>query len=272
MKKSFTTAELMICRASKELRNGEIAFIGTGLPMLAAMLAKRTHASDLVVIFEAGTIDSKLKDLPGSVGDPRCVYGSTTCSGLFDVFGTILQRGRVDIGFLGGAQCDMYGNLNSTAIGDYWRPKVRLPGSGGAGDIAALAKRTVIIMKHERRRFPPRVDYLTSVGWIEGGDSRKRVGLKRGGPVTVVTDLCVMKFDERAKRMYVAEVHPGVSFERIQRETGFPLDFSRARMTPEPTEEEIKLIREEIDPERVILRRLDKGKGGGKGREDEQRG
>jgi len=254
----YTTVELMICRAAKELKNGEIAFIGTGLPMIAAMLAKRMHAPDLIVIFEAGTIDSKLLHLPGSVGDPRCVYGSTICSGLFDVFGTILQRGRVDVGFLGGAQCDMYGNINSTAIGDYLKPRVRLPGSGGAGDIAALAKRTVIIMKHEKRRFPRRVDYLTSVGWMEGLDSRSKVGLKRGGPVTVVTDLCVMKFDEKDKSAYVAEIHPGVSQKMIQDETGFPLDFSRAKETPEPTIEEIRLIRKEIDPERVILRRLTK--------------
>ncbi len=254
----YTTAELMICRAAKELRDREIAFIGTGLPMIAAMLAKRTHAPNLVIIFEAGTIDSKLVHLPGSVGDPRCVCSSTTCSGLFDVFGTILQRGRVDVGFLGGAQCDMYGNLNSTAIGNYWKPKVRLPGSGGAGDIAALAKRTVIIMKHEKRRFPLKVDYLTSVGWVDGPEGRSKVGLTRGGPVTVVTDLCVMKFDEKTKRMYVAEIHPGVSREQIQAETGFPLDFSKAKTTPEPTEEEIRLIREKIDPERVILHRLSK--------------
>jgi len=256
--RGYTTPELMICRAAKELKDGEIAFIGTGLPMIAAMLAKRTHAPNLVLIFEAGTVDSKLIDLPGSVGDPRCIHGSTVCSGLFDVFGTILQRGRVDVGFLGGAQCDMYGNLNSTAIGDYWSPRVRLPGSGGAGDIAALAKRTVIIMKHERRRFPPKVDYLTSVGWIEGGMSRKKAGLDIGGPVTVVTDLCVLKFDKRKRRAYVAEIHPGVSKERIKEKTGFTLIFSMAKVTPEPTEEEIKLIRKEIDPEKVILRRLGK--------------
>jgi len=254
--REYTTAELMVCRAAKELRDGEIVFVGTGLPMIASMLAKYTHAPRLILIFEAGTADCNLAHLPLSVGDPRCVLGSTICTGLFDIFGTVLQRGLIDVGFLGGAQCDIHGNLNSTAIGNYWRPRVRLPGSGGANDIAALSKRVVIIMKHTKERFPERVDYLTSVGWADGPNGRQKLGLTRGGPVTVVTNLCVMKFDEETKRMYVAEIHPGVTPTQIQAETGFILDFSKAKETPEPAREELQLLREEIDPEGLFLPKL----------------
>jgi len=252
--KEYSTAELMVTRAAKEIGDGEIVFVGTGLPMIASMLAKYTHAPDSVIIFEAGTVDSALLHLPASVGDSRCVYGASTCRGLFDIFATMLQRGFIDVGFLGGAQVDRYGNLNSTVIGDYHHPRVRLPGSGGAGDIACLSKRTVVIMLHERRRFPEQVDYLTSPGWVDGPGGRERVGLVRGGPVSVITNLGVMRFDEQTKEMVMSSHHPGIPIQRILDNTEFALDASSATETEPPTVEEIDLLRHTIDPEGLFLR------------------
>jgi len=252
--KNYSTAELMVTRASREIRNSEIVFVGTGLPMVASMLAKYTHAPDSVIIFEAGTIDSALLHLPASVGDSRCVYGASTCRGLFDIFATVLQRGFIDVGFLGGAQVDRYGNLNSTVIGNYHRPKVRFPGSGGAGDIACLSKRTVIIMLHEKRRFPKQVDYLTSPGWVDGPGGREDVGLIRGGPVSVITNMGVMRFNEKTKEMYLASHHPGISVQEILSNTEFDLNTSGALETEPPTVEELDLLRNKIDPEGLFLR------------------
>ena len=253
--KDYTTAELMVVRASREIQNGEIVFVGTGLPMIASMLAKYTHAPESVIIFEAGTVDSALLHLPASVGDSRCVYGASTCRGLFDIFATVLQRGFIDVGFLGGAQVDRYGNLNSTVIGDYHHPKVRFPGSGGAGDIACLSKRTVIIMRHERRRFPARVDYLTSPGWLNGPKGRSEAGLIRGGPVSVITDMAVMRFNQKTREMYLVTHHPGVSIERVLENTGFALETTGATTTKSPSQEEVNLLRNRIDPEGLFLKR-----------------
>ena len=252
--KDYSTAELMVTRAAKEIADGEIVFVGTGLPMIASMLAKYTHAPDSVIIFEAGTVDSALLHLPASVGDSRCVYGASTCRGLFDIFATVLQRGFVDVGFLGGAQVDRYGNLNSTVIGDYHQPRVRLPGSGGAGDIACLSKRTVVIMLHERRRFPEQVDYLTSPGWVDGPGGRERAGLVRGGPVSVITNLGVMRFDEQTREMVLASHHPDISIQHVLDNTEFELDAASATETEPPTVEEIDLLRHTIDPEGLFLR------------------
>ncbi len=253
--KNYSTAELMVVRAAKEIGDGEVVFVGTGLPMIASMLAKYTHAPDSVIIFEAGTIDSALLHLPASVGDSRCVYGASTCRGLFDIFATVLQRGFIDVGFLGGAQVDRHGNLNSTIIGDYHHPRVRLPGSGGAGDIACLSKRTVVIMLHERRRFPETVDYLTSPGWVGGPGGRKKAGLIRGGPASVITNLGVMLFDGQTKEMYLASHHPGISIQQVLENTEFELDASRATETEPPTVEEIDLLRNTIDPEGLFIKR-----------------
>lgn len=251
--RDYTLQELMAAAAAREIKDGEIIFAGTGLPMLGAMLAQQTHAPNCVIIFEAGTVDCKLAHLPMSVGDPRTMRFASTATGLFDVFSTVLQRGWIDVGFLGGAQVDVYGNINSTCIGDYHCPKVRLPGSGGAGDIASLSKRTVIIAIHERRRFPERVDYITSPGWIDGPEGRKRAGLPWGGPVAVVTTLGVLRFDERTKRAYLAYHHPRVTPEQVKENTGFELDVSRAKETEPPTEREIKILREKVDPEGIFL-------------------
>ncbi len=253
-KPEYTLQELMAVSAAREIRDGETVFAGTGLPMLGVMLAQLTHAPNCCIIFEAGTMGSRLAHLPMSVGDPRALRGAAMAAGLFEVFGFILQAGRVDVGFLSGAQVDRFGNINSTSIGpDPTRPDVRFSGSGGACDIACLANRTIIIAKHEKRRFPEKVDYITSPGWMEGGGSRARTGLIRGGPSVVVTTMGVMRFHSGTKSMYLASYHPGLSAEAVAAQTGFRLDIEGANETPAPTEGELRILREEVDPERVFL-------------------
>ena len=255
--KGYKLIELVAVAAAREIRDGEVVFAGTGLPMLGAMLAQHTNAPNCVIVFEAGAVDCKLAHLPMSVGDPRTMRFASTATGLFDVFSTILQRGFIDVGFLSGAQIDAYGNINATCIGDYRRPKVRFPGSGGSGDIACLSKRTIIIAVHEKRRFPERVDYITSPGWIDGPGGRERAGLKWGGPVAVLTNLGVLRFNEKTKRMYLASYHPGVKPKQVKENTGFDLDVSRAKQTEPPTKAEIKILREKVDPEGIFLKKAE---------------
>jgi glutaconate CoA-transferase subunit B len=255
MSPPYTLTEIMAVTAAREIREGEVVFAGTGLPMLSAMLAQRTHAPNCCIIFEAGTIASRLAHLPMSVGDPRAMRGAATAAGLLEVFAYALQAGRVDVGFLSGAQVDRFGNINSTAIGaDPLHPAVRFAGSGGSCDIACLAHRTIIIALHERRRFPAKVDYITGPGWLEGGGSRAQAGLTRGGPSVVITTRGVMRFRPDTHCCYLAGYHPGVAPEEIQAETGFELDVSDAIETPAPTAEELRVLREVVDPERVFLK------------------
>jgi len=251
---AYTLTELMAVAAAHEIVDGEIVFAGTGLPMLGVMLAQRTHAPNCCIIFQAGTVGSRLAHLPMSVGDPRALRQAASAAGLFEVFNFVLQAGRVDVGFLSGAQVDRYGNINSTSIGpDPRRPQVRFSGSGGACDIACLAARTIIIAKHEKRRFPEKVDYITSPGWLEGGDSRARAGLVRGGPSSVVTTQGVMRFRPTTRAIYLASYHPGLTPRKVAENTGFPLDVDGAVETPTPTAEELHILRQVVDPERVFL-------------------
>jgi len=251
----YTLTELMTVSAAREIRDGEVVFAGTGLPMLGVMLAQRTHAPGCIIIFEAGTVASRLAHLPMSVGDPRVMRGAATAAGLLEVFTFVLQAGRVDVGFLSGAQVDRFGNINSTSIGtDPRRPEVRFSGSGGACDIACLAKRTIIIAKHEDRRFPEKVDYVTSPGWLAGGKSREDSGLVRGGPSVVVTTMGVMRFRPETREIYLGSYHPGLTAQAVAKATGFPLDIEGAVETPRPTAEELRILREDVDPERVFLR------------------
>jgi len=251
----YTLTELMAVTAAREILDGEVVFAGTGLPMLGAMLAQRTHAPDCCIIFEAGTVASQLAHLPMSVGDARAMRGAALAAGLSEVFSYVLQAGRVDVGFLSGAQIDRFGNINSTSIGlDPRHPQVRFSGSGGACDIACLAKRTVIIAQHEKRRFPERIHYVTSPGWLEGGDSRNRAGLVRGGPSVVVTTKGVMRFRAESREMYLASYHPGLSARAVAEDTGFPLDVKDATETSPPLPEELRILREVVDPERVFLK------------------
>lgn len=243
----YTSREMMIVAAARELRDGDKIIAGTGLPMAATTLAKLTHAPNCLYVVETGIGDVNPVHSSLSVADPRLTgaampsFVRSTLEGLC----FYVHRGRADVGFLGGAQIDMYGNLNATALGeDYFRPKKRLPGSGGANIIASSARRVMVIMKHEKRRFRKRVDYITSPGFIDGGNSRQECGLTGGGPSRVITDLGVMGFHPETKRMMVLSLHPGVTPERIQEATDFELIFpDKVPVTPPPTREELSVLR-----------------------------
>jgi glutaconate CoA-transferase subunit B len=251
----YTLTELMAVTAAREIQDGEVVFAGTGLPMLGAMLAQCTHAPNCCIIFQAGTVASQLAHLPMSVGDPRALRGAAMATGLNEVFAYVLQAGRADVGFLSGAQVDRFGNINSTSIGsDPCHPQIRFSGSGGACDIACLARRTIIIARHEKRRFPEKVDYITSPGWLEGGDSRQKAGLVWGGPSVVVTTKGVIRFRPDTKAVYLASYHPGLTPQAVAEDTDFALDIEGAVETPKPTLEELRILGEVVDPERVFLR------------------
>lgn len=246
----YTDTELMITRSAKELENQDTTLVGVGVPNLACNLAKRTHAPDLEMIYESGTVDSNPSKLPLSIGDPVLATGAQSIVPMIQGFGYYLQPGRIDVGFLGGAQIDRHGSINTTVIGDYDDPTVRLPGSGGACEIASNTHRTIIIMPHSKRRFPSEVDFVTSPGYVEGRRGREELGL-RGGPDAVITDKAVLRFDESGE-MYVESLHPNVSRSAVQDATGWELQFtSDLSETEPPTETEIDLIRNDLDPEGV---------------------
>lgn len=249
----YTSNEMMAIRAGRFIKDGDIVFVGTGLSMLAATAGKRIYAPKAMLFFETGGIDPSLEEIPMCVSDLRVMYGSSLNSGLIESFSIVGHRRLRTIAFLGAAQIDRYGNLNTTCIGEYHKPKVRFPGSGGAGDVAALASCFVVFMQHEKRRFVEKLDYLTSVGWYKGWNSRSKLGLKRGGVIAVVTNLCVMKFDDLTKEMYLAEYYPGVSIDQIVENTGIQIDTSKAIEATPPTDEELRILREEVDPQRLIL-------------------
>lgn len=245
--------EMMALTAVRLVREGDIIFAGTGIPMLAATAAKRLYRSKIIVFFETGGIDPVLEEIPMAVADLRVMHGTSLNAGLIEAFSIVGHKKLHTIAFLGAAQIDRYGNLNTTSIGEYLRPVTRFPGSGGAGDASALASCIITFMHHEKRRFVEKLDYLTSVGWYRGSDTRRDIGLKRGGPLAVVTDLGVMKFDESTKEMYLAEFYPGVTIARIIQETGFTIDVSRAKEALPPDESELRILREEVDPEGLII-------------------
>jgi glutaconate CoA-transferase subunit B len=248
----YTDTELMVTIAARELGDGESVLVGVGVPNLACNLAKRTHAPNLRMFYESGTIDSNPQSLPLSIGDPVLASGAAGLVPMYDGFSKYLQSGRIDVGFLGGAQIDKYGNINSTVIGEYDDPKVRLPGSGGACEIASNSHRTLVITPHQKRRFPEVVDYVTSPGYLDGDTSREELGL-RGGPEAVITDLAMMRFDDDGE-MYVESLHPGVSREDVQAATGWELSFSDDIGTTEtPTTDEIRLLREDLDPDGLYI-------------------
>jgi glutaconate CoA-transferase subunit B len=243
----------MTITAARELRDGEIVFVGIGLPNLAANLAKRTRAPNLVMIYEAGVIGANPTRLPLSIGDPCLVSGAKSVCSMFEVFGLYLQAGRIDVGFLEGAQIDRYGNINSTVIGNYQAPKVRLPGSGGACEIASLAKRILIITMQEARKFPEKVDFITSPGFLSERKERAKLNLEGGGPEAVITDLGIMKFDKETGEMMLTSVHPGVKMEEIKQNTGWDLKISKdLKTTEEPSEDELLILRQ-LDPQRIYL-------------------
>ena len=252
-----SATELMICAAARELEDGTTVAVGTGVPCAAAMLAQRTHAPNLVVLFESGSLAPQLPTMPVSVGDSTTQHRALMVTSMADVM-QFCQRGMVDATFLSGAQIDPYGNLNSTMIGAYYaRPKVRLPGSGGANDLASFCWKTLILLKHDPKKFVPKLDFLTTPGYLTGPGARETAGLPANtGPHRVITDLCVLDFAPDTRRMRVRSLHPGVTLERVRAATGFELPASDPlETTPAPTAAELAILRTDVDPNRYILGR-----------------
>ena len=252
---AYSSSELMIINAARLLRDGDVVFVGVGQPNMACNLAKRTHAPSLTMIYEAGVIGAEPARLPRSIGDPTLVSGALSVVSMYDIFTLYLQRGNVDVGFLGGAQIDRYGNINATIVGtDYEHPKVRLPGSGGAQEIAAWANRCYIMTPHQKRRFPEKVDFLTSAGYLDGSGGREKAGLRGKGPIGVVTDIGFMEPDETGELTLTA-LHPGKTVEMAKENTGWNLKVVAQLKTTEPiTEHELKILREELDPSGTFLK------------------
>ena len=250
----YNEMELMICLASRILEDGSTVVVGTGAPCAATILAQKTHSPNLTILFEAGGVGPILPTMPISVGDSRTFARAIMASSMSDVMESC-QRGLIDYCFLGGAQIDQYGNINSTVIGSFEKPKVRFPGSGGANDLASLCWRTLMITPHDQRRFVDKLDFLTTPGYLTGENAREAAGLPPGtGPYKVITNLCVMGFDEKTKRMKVESVHPGVTREQIVENTSFELMWAdQVKVSLEPEEQELRILREEVDPLRYII-------------------
>jgi glutaconate CoA-transferase subunit B len=255
MAPDYNMMELMICVAARYLEDGKSVAVGTGAPCAAAMLAQKTNSPGLVVLFEAGGVAPQLPEMPISVGDSRTFYRAVMAAGMVDTM-TTCARGQVDYAFLGGAQIDKYGNINSTVIGDYNKPKVRFPGSGGANDFASLCWKTMIMTVHSKTRFVEKCDFITSPGFLTGAGAREAAGLPEGGPYKIVTDLGVMGFEEKTKAMMIDSIHPGVDVDMVLSETGFELIVpSEIGSTEPPTEAELRILRDEVDPLRLVIGR-----------------
>ncbi|MCK4977074.1 MAG: CoA-transferase subunit beta [Anaerolineales bacterium] len=253
MSNVYSSSELLTINAARLLRDGDVVFVGVGLPNLACNLARRTHAPNLLMIYEAGVIGAQPARLPLSIGDPTLVSGALSVCSMYDIFAFYLQRGNVDVGFLGGAQIDRFGNINATVIGEYDHPKVRLPGSGGSMEIAAWANRCYIITPHQKRRFPEKVDFRTSAGFLNGRIQREAAELRGAGPLAVVTNLGVMEPDDTGELILTA-LHPGATQEEVQQNTGWALKAApELRVTKPPTDEELHILREELDPDGIYL-------------------
>lgn len=250
----YNPTELLICTASRLMEDETTAFIGTGIPMLAASLAQRQQAPNLIPIFEFGGTGAILDELPMAVGEARTFNRAVAASGICDIMETA-TRGFIDYGFLGGAQIDPYGNLNSTVIGPHHPPKVRLPGSGGANDVGSLCWQTIIIIRHSRRSFVESCDFVTTPGYLTGPGAREEAGLPPGtGPLYVVSTLALMGFEEESKRMVLLKTQPGVSVEDVLAETGFELIVpDRVGKNPPPSMEELRILREEVDRDRLYI-------------------
>lgn len=246
----YTPSELMIVSASRALEGSRVVFVGVGLPNIACNLARRDHSPDLELVYESGIFGAHPARLPLSIGDPTLVSDATSAISMADLFMFYLQGGLVDAALLGGAQIDRYGNLNTTVIGDYANPKVRLPGSGGACEIAINAKKVLIIMRLKKRAFVDRLHFLTSPGHLDGQNARDELGLPGAGPELVITDRALFNFNARSREMTLFEIAPSETVESIQQEVGWPLLVSdNLREMKPPTVEELRLIREELDPQ-----------------------
>jgi glutaconate CoA-transferase subunit B len=248
----YTSTELLIINASRLLRDYDRVFVGVGIPNLACNLAMRTHAPHLLMIYEAGVIGARPSRLPLSIGDPCLVSGASAVCSMYDIFSFYLQRGNVDVGFLGGAQIDRFGNINATIIGqDYAHPKVRLPGSGGSMEIAGWANRCYIMTPHQKRRFPEKCDFITSAGFLNGKKQRDAAGVRGGGTQCVVTDLGLMEPDDNGELVLTA-LHTCCTEEQVKANTGWDLKVAQTlRYTDPPSELEIQILREELDPQGI---------------------
>ena len=252
-KEQYSSTELLACVASNVLEDKKSVFVGTGLPMIAAMLAQRTHAPNLLLFFEAGGIGPEMPVLPISVGDSRTFYHAVAASSMHDSM-SMAQAGYIDYGFLGAAQIDKFGNINTTVIGPYEHPKARLPGSGGANDVGTLCNKTIIIMRQDKYRFVEKIDFLTTPGYLQGNNSREETGLPRGsGPYRIITQLGVYGFDEKSKRMKLVSLHPGVTIDQIKENSGFEIIIpEKISVTNPPSKKEITILKK-IDPAGMVI-------------------
>ncbi|MDP6403380.1 MAG: CoA-transferase [SAR202 cluster bacterium] len=248
--------ELMVIEASRYIEDGDVVMVGTGLPMVAGLFAQKNHAPNLCYVVETGPVAPQVVPTPVSVCDPRVMHRAVRLGSLLDALGGVLQRGLADVAFLGGAQIDQFANVNSTVIGDYRKPKVRLPGSGGANDLASHARKILIISRHEKRRFPEHCDYITSPGYIDGPEGRKKAGLPVPYPdIFVITDLTVMSIDKTRGRLQLDKLMPGVSSEQVAENTVFePLVALDVTTVQAPTERELDLLRNHVDPEGAYVK------------------
>jgi len=241
----FTSDEMMTVAAARRLGNGAVCFVGIGLPSTAANLARLLHAPDVVLIYESGPIGAKPAVLPLSIGDGILAETADTVVSTPEIFRYWLQGERIDVGFLGAAQIDRFANINTTVIGDYQRPTVRLPGAGGAPEISTSAMEVLVIAKQSKRSFVERLDFITSAGFLGGGNARERAGIRGRGPVAVITDLCVLRPEEGSRELVVASIHPGVTREKIHANTGWDVRFDRdCGETDAPTEVELVVLRD----------------------------
>ncbi|MBN1450478.1 MAG: hypothetical protein JW963_05630 [Anaerolineales bacterium] len=248
----YTSFELMAVAGARELKDGEIIGVGLGLPVISSFLAKRTHAPNATILFELGVVDPEpLTVAVHGLSDPRLWYRAKIHSSFADMLGSVLHKGLIDVGFLGALEVDMYGNLNTTLLGDPKGKFRRFTGSGGGNDLASNARRTVITIRHEARKLNEAVTFITSPGYLRGGDEREKLGL-RGGPSRVITDKAIFGFDPQSKRMRLESIHPNTTLEDVLSNMSFkPIIPDDVPVTVPPTAEEVRLIREEIDPEKA---------------------
>lgn len=252
----YNSMELMLAAASRILEDNSVIIVGTGAPCAAAMLAQKMHAPSMTVLFEAGGVGPQLPVMPISVGDSRTFHRGLWATSMDNIM-AMLQRGEVDTCFIGGAQIDKYGNINSTVIGNHKQPKVRFPGSGGANDLATLCWQSICMTVHTSKRFVEKLDFVTTPGFLKGPGAREKAGLPPAtGPFKVVTDLCIMGYHPKKKRMQVESLHPGVSKKQIVDNTGFKLLWADSlEETNPPTEQELGILRNEVDPQKLIIGR-----------------
>ncbi|NJD58179.1 MAG: hypothetical protein C3F13_01505 [Anaerolineales bacterium] len=249
----YTPSELMAVAGARELHDGEVVAVGLGLPVVASFLAKHTHAPKMTILFELGVIDPQPVDQGVGLADPRVWYRANVLSSFVDILGEVLHRGRVDVGFLGGLEVDQYGNLNTSLLGDPKGKFRHMIGSGGANDIASCAKRTIIIMRHEERKIRQAISFITSPGYLTGNDSRSQAGLL-GGPSRVITDKAIFSFHPETKQMMLSSIHPGITLEEVLGTMGFkPAVPEHIAYTEPPTPEQVRLIREVIDPRHMYM-------------------